>query len=52
MHWSFNYEAEISIHALREESDSMASYTVGEMRISIHALREESDHQYPASMGI
>ena len=36
-------DAQISIHALREESDQMADsgYPIG--IISIHALREESD---------
>ena len=33
----------ISIHALREESDSANSIQLCSMLISIHALREESD---------
>ncbi len=33
----------ISIHALREESDSNSSLMVDFLHISIHALREESD---------
>ena len=38
-----NTFANISIHALREESDEIASiFRVGDF-ISIHALREESD---------
>ena len=36
------YEA-ISIHALREESDTRPIYYVRYSAISIHALREESD---------
>ena len=35
---------EISIHALRKESDGVAGDLVGDLRISIHALRKESDH--------
>ena len=34
----------ISIHALREEGDTMAFRSVSNFRISIHALREEGDH--------
>ena len=34
---------EISIHALREESDDFVPVDVEEQEISIHALREESD---------
>ena len=33
----------ISIHALHEESDSLALYEVNAVAISIHALHEESD---------
>ena len=36
-------EVMISIHALREESDSVAGVHLRPARISIHALREESD---------
>ena len=35
---------DISIHALREESDKSPEYTNPYTHISIHALREESDH--------
>ena len=46
----------ISIHALREEGDSMAYRCVSNWRISIHALREEGDldFYYPvfANLGI
>ena len=35
--------AVISIHALREESDSTVRQLDAEIHISIHALREESD---------
>ena len=34
---------DISIHALREESDKSPEYTNPYTHISIHALREESD---------
>ena len=33
----------ISIHALHEESDSLALYEANAVAISIHALHEESD---------
>ena len=33
----------ISIHALREEGDSMAAISGRKRAISIHALREEGD---------
>ena len=33
----------ISIHALREESDTLKAGYYASIRISIHALREESD---------
>ena len=33
----------ISIHALREEGDSIVPYTTYSNYISIHALREEGD---------
>ena len=36
----------ISIHALREEGDCAAAYTMLISSISIHALREEGDMQY------
>ena len=36
-------QKEISIHALREESDQYPCWRIPERRISIHALREESD---------
>ena len=43
---------EISIHALREESDDVDSTQTQDQPISIHALREESDpacgHQRPS----
>ena len=39
----FGIRRTISIHALREESDSVTVTVVGEHGISIHALREESD---------
>ena len=35
--------ADISIHALREESDAIPVVNGTAVRISIHALREESD---------
>ena len=34
---------EISIHALREEGDSISGMSVETLQISIHALREEGD---------
>ena len=40
------FSAEISIHALREESDHQVNYSIGGYNyISIHALREESDRE-------
>ncbi|ADB10231.1 Conserved hypothetical protein [Bifidobacterium dentium Bd1] len=36
-------EIEISIHALREESDQPTRFQAYGQQISIHALREESD---------
>ena len=33
----------ISIHALREEGDSISSKLIFALEISIHALREEGD---------
>ena len=38
----------ISIHALREESDTVISLLLLASKISIHALREESDSVFPA----
>ncbi len=35
--------SDISIHALREESDPVRFAAVSRSKISIHALREESD---------
>ena len=35
--------ANISIHALRKESDNVANSNAALQRISIHALRKESD---------
>ena len=35
---------EISIHALRKESDSADNYIIPHHKISIHALRKESDN--------
>ena len=35
--------ADISIHALREEGDTVGSQPPGKIAISIHALREEGD---------
>ena len=40
-------ELAISIHALREEGDSMAKAEADPFAISIHALREEGDHSNP-----
>ena len=37
-------DLEISIHALREESDKRLRCALVALNISIHALREESDH--------
>ena len=37
----------ISIHALRKESDVLADMICLQERISIHALRKESDHGTP-----
>ena len=37
---------DISIHALREESDQCVALTATEIQISIHALREESDFHW------
>ena len=37
----------ISIHALREEGDSVLLAELGEVNISIHALREEGDRREP-----
>jgi len=39
-------KSEISIHALREESDPAGIRRAALVRISIHALREESDADY------
>ena len=36
-------DAQISIHALREESDGVERVLFEDGKISIHALREESD---------
>ena len=47
--------AEISIHALREESDDIIQRELSKVEISIHALREESDEaakQYAKRIGI
>ena len=41
-------ELEISIHALREESDRQRRPAHSGKRISIHALREESDAKWIA----
>ena len=41
--------ADISIHALHEESDNLPERVGGELRISIHALHEESDSKQPCS---
>ena len=43
---------DISIHALREESDRDASQPRSQTRISIHALREESDTRTRHRQGI
>ena len=44
---------EISIHALREESDSIKYVVINsDNRISIHALREESDSLLPIIQNI
>ena len=40
------YGPKISIHALREESDSFVEFFGCELAISIHALREESDDSH------
>ena len=37
---------EISIHALRKESDPFRQFLVREFKISIHALRKESDRLF------
>ena len=44
-------DTEISIHALREESDLVQQPVVGVHRISIHALREESDSMLRSFIG-
>ena len=36
----------ISIHALREEGDTLAATLARTYKISIHALREEGDCEY------
>ena len=40
-------EAEISIHALREEGDLAQQTAAAPATISIHALREEGDLSFP-----
>ena len=45
------FRAQISIHALREESDGHFLYLRRTKEISIHALREESDRLYMSLMG-
>ena len=46
MTWSV-YDKSISIHALREESDTHYRHVVDDfLSISIHALREESDSNF------
>ena len=42
----------ISIHALREESDSSRTFTQLAQAISIHALREESDQIFYAKIEV
>ena len=37
------YRVHISIHALREEGDLFAIFSLQKIKISIHALREEGD---------
>ena len=44
-------QKEISIHALREESDQYPCWRIPERRISIHALREESDQSRKTKPG-
>ena len=41
----------ISIHALREEGDSMGGVLFDTAEISIHALREEGDPHHDADPG-
>ena len=41
-----NVLGDISIHALREESDQYHYGQTVNLAISIHALREESDHEF------
>ena len=41
--WDVRLVDVISIHALREESDSAVTIMTRTVEISIHALREESD---------
>ena len=41
--WGEEDRVDISIHALREESDSLRINQYIKLIISIHALREESD---------
>ena len=36
---------DISIHALRKESDNIDIMVINSLEISIHALRKESDHR-------
>ena len=40
---AFVLQGDISIHALREESDRRTGHRMSRTEISIHALREESD---------
>ena len=43
------HATQISIHALREESDVVDVGVGAGLGISIHALREESDHRHKSS---
>ena len=44
--------SEISIHALRKESDLCAREFQNSINISIHALRKESDHRPKQDQGL